>query len=84
MKRKRYVKPELAVENFLVQDCIATCDVNMVIIFQAGICEGNDYGTLNPDAVHILELAGAFTDACDTQPEGYCYHNMTGDVIFNS
>ena len=85
MKRKRYVKPELAVENFLVQNCIATCDVNIVINLQAGGTCTNDYGTLNPDAVDILKLTGAFTDACGVQPEGYCYHNMNGGVgIFNS
>lgn len=86
--KKKYEKPSLVVENFMVSDYIAACDNDITFAIECS----ND---LSGDAARLIELlmnAGGFSEgnsACTLDiPDGWeseygmvCYHNTAGTIL---
>lgn len=84
MNRKKYEKPAIVVENFVLSQCIAAC---------AQIVESADINCIKEEG-DIVTDAGGFVDKfkCDINVESsdspwnetYCYHTLEGFNIMNS
>ena len=86
--KKRYVKPQIAVENFYLAEMISGCDIT-VTFTTTGSCANNyDYDSSLDDAVSM----GVFTasESCmivateGTQIGSTCYHTSVGVNSFSS
>lgn len=80
---KKYVKPELIIENFELSQHIASCDYDL---------DENTFSDVGCAFTGVEEGSGQsisiFNDGniCNVEPEGYCYHGSTGAMysLFNS
>lgn len=86
--KKRYVKPQIAVENFYLAEMISGCDTT-VTFTTTGSCANNyDYDSSIDDAASM----GVFTasESCmivataGTQIGSSCYHTSVGVSVFGS
>lgn len=79
---KKYVKPELLYESFVLSEQIATCDYD-----SKGTFNDPDQCTFtgeNPAGVYGVYFTDS-NNTCEIKFEGYCYTNSTfGANLFNS
>lgn len=82
---KKYEKPLIAVENYVLSQAIASCEIK--IGFVNSTCVLNDVDA--PDGCKSLAGIGYFTEVCEFQPEitdpndGICYHT-SANAMFQS
>ena len=83
--KKKYEKPLIAVENYVLSQAIASCETKIGFVNSA--CVLNDVDA--PDGYRNLARIGYFTEVCDLQPEitdpndGICYHT-SANAMFQS
>lgn len=83
--KKKYEKPLIAVENYVLSQAIASCEIK--IGFVNSTCVLNDVDA--PDGCKSLAVIGYFTGVCELQPigmdpnDGICYHT-SANAMFQS
>lgn len=83
--KKKYEKPLIAVENYVLSQAIASCETKIGFVNSA--CVFNDEDA--PDGYRHLAGIGYFTEACELQPkitdqnDGICYHT-SANAMFQS
>lgn len=81
---KKYVKPELIYERYVLSEQIARCAYDLA--FENGACEGKGY--LGTDAGYPgdwILIATTGVDGCQFEIEEYCYQpGEDGYNTFNS
>lgn len=81
--KKTYEKPLIAVENYMLSQTIATCDVR--IGFDNSACVIDDQDA--PNDFRNLAYTGVFTDKCDLEPnigdkyDNICYHTSAAAMF---
>ena len=85
MERRKYVKPEVLIEDFILSQCIASCSYNIKTQENYGCLE--EY--FGPDDIAISN--GGFAEKFDCGIsvdsgvfDGYCYHTLEGKNIMAS
>lgn len=96
--KKKYVKPVIAIENFILTEHIATCEGD-TITFDTKLTCGNNINTDFNEALDLIERTTGLrpfnNDECSIQvapgyefqdPDGVklCYHSSTGLSVFGS
>ena len=82
---KKYEKPLIAVENYVLSQAIASCETKIGFVNSA--CVLNDVDA--PDGYKRLANIGYFTGVCVLQPigmdpnDGICYHT-SANAMFQS
>lgn len=83
--KKKYEKPLIAVENYMLTQAIASCETKIGFLDSA--CVIDDVSA--PDGFRNLAYGGMFTDQCDYAPkigdkfDNICYHTSAAPM-FNS
>ena len=83
--KKKYEKPLIAVENYVLSQAIASCETK--IGFVNSTCVQNDVDA--PDGYRNLAGIGYFTEVCEFQPkitdqnDNICYHT-SANAMFQS
>ena len=83
--KKKYEKPLIAVENYVLSQAIASCETKIGFVNSA--CVLNDVDA--PDGYKRLANIGCFTGVCEWQPigmdqnDGICYHT-SANAMFQS
>lgn len=85
--KKRYIKPQIAVENFYLAEMISGCEYEVTLTTTANCANNYDYDSSIDDAANMM---GVFTSGCTiVATEGMsigstCYHTSVGISVFGS
>lgn len=87
--KKRYIKPQIAVENFYLAEMISGCEYEVTLTTTANCANNYDYDSSIDDAVNIMGVFTAPPNCTIIATEGTqigssCYHTSVGISVFGS